>query len=381
MYSDYLAEFARGNEHLSQFQLLAGNEIICYTDGEEAYRQMLFAIARAERFVGLGTYQFDYDEVGIRFIEALVAASERGAEVRVLIDHLGARLHPPTVERDLARRGIGISLWPSRRPGSSLRSGRYHRKLLIIDDRVSFTGGMNIRKQHITRGLVPWELQDAHFSLMGPVSGQLREVFLHDWRCETGEALGANLSSRYEKSGDVHMRTIVAGGKEKQSIRAMFLAALRAAQETVRIVTPYFVPDLEIREALGAAAMRGVDVMIIVPERNIPVMRGASVYALERLVNLGCRAFMTPPPLDHSKIMLMDRQWVFIGSSNWDSLSLVRNFELNVECYSRQFCEVMSRIVEAKRSGAAELSKSDVRRRSLGSRISNRMSAMLAPFL
>ncbi|RPH59226.1 MAG: cardiolipin synthase, partial [Burkholderiales bacterium] len=269
-----LVELARLVEEATGRPLLPGNRIDPLVDGDQAYPNMLEAIARAERSVVLATYIFESGSTGMRFVDALAAAQERGAQVRVLLDDVGVRYAQPTVDRVLRRRGLRVArflpLW--RAPYFNLRN---HRKLLIIDGKLGFTGGMNIRAGHVLRDGPDSPVRDLNFRVEGQVVAHLMEVLADDWQFTTHEALrGDAWFPALHACGPSLARAIPDGPDEDfDKIRWAFLGGIACARRSIRVLTPYFLPDMAIATAFNVAAMRGVQVDLVLPERgNLPVV-------------------------------------------------------------------------------------------------------------
>jgi cardiolipin synthase len=354
--------------------------------GDHAYSDMLAAIDQARRSVALATYIFDHDYAGKLFMDALERAVRRGVATRVLIDDVGARYSWPSMVRLLTARGITVARFgqtrlPWRLPYMNLRN---HRKLLVVDGRIGFTGGMNIREGHMLDRRPKYPVQDLHFRIEGPVVGHLAAAFAEDWQFTTGEALaGEAWRPELEPAGAVYARGITDGPDEDfEKARLVVLGALACAHRTVDIVTPYFLPDAGMITALTVAAMRGVRVRIVLPRVNNQVLvHWAATAQLWQVVKRGCSVYYTDPPFDHTKIMLVDGGWALIGSSNWDARSLRLNFEFDVECYNDQLAETLSQLVARKLASAVEVSASDLDGRSLPVRLRDGIARLAAPYL
>ena len=384
--ASHLAAIATVVDRVAGRPLLAGNRIEPMVNGDTAYPAMLDAIASARESITLATYIFDRDEAGLAFARALGDAVRRGVQVRVLIDATGTRYSWPSILRVLRREKIPygrflptFALW--RLMSMNLRN---HRKSLIIDGRVGFTGGMNIRVGHWLSKRPPTPVQDVHFRVEGPTVAQLQEIFVDDWSFTTGEALQGPLwFPPLEPCGPVLARGIADGpNDDTDPLRWSILAGLAVAKQSVRIVTPYFLPDPPVIAALNLAAMRGVRVDIILPEKcNLPFVLWASRAQWWQVLALGCRIWLTPPPFDHSKLMLVDGAWSLVGSANWDPRSLRLNFELNLECYDPALASKLEQIIAEKLRTAREVTLAEVDGRSLPSKLRDGAARLLAPYL
>ena len=381
-----LAQLSRMTEKLTRQPLIQGNKVTPLVNGDQAFPRMLSCIAEARHSIAFCSYIFDNDSWGRRFKAALRDAKERGVDVKVLIDSVGARYSFPSILRSLRREGIDtaefmrtISPWHIQ-----FFNLRNHRKILVIDGRVGFTGGMNIRDGNCLADKPAHPVQDLHFFIEGPVVAELQRSFAEDWAFTTREILeGEKWYPHLAPQGNGVARGISDGPDEDfDRLRMVILAALAAAQASIRIVTPYFLPDVELVSALRIAALRGLEVEIILPaSSNLRMVKWASDAGLEELLRQGCKIFMSLPPFDHSKIMVVDKSWVLLGSANWDSRSLALNFEFNMEFYDFQLAEKMEIIFQEKKLAARELTLEEVLSRSIFKKLRNRFFRLFSPYL
>lgn len=365
--------------------LLAGNKVVPLT-GETAYPEMLQAIEAAERSVSLTTYIFDNDDAGRRFLQCLARAITRNVQVRVIVDDVGAKYSWPSMTRSLRRAGIPVvafmpKLAPWAFPYANLRN---HRKILVVDGRIAFTGGMNIRIGHVSNVHVAPAIDDLHFRVEGPVVAQLQHTFAEDWFfCREEKLEGESWFPKLTPVGPILARGISSGPDEDfESLRTTILCGLACATSSVRVVTPYFLPDAALITALNLAAMRGVDVDILLPSQsNLKLVQWASTALLWQILERGCRVWLTPPPFDHSKLMIVDGAWTLLGSSNWDPRSLRLNFEFNVECYDSQLAACLEALIQGKLAKSSQITLADVDGRSLLRRLRDGGARLLSPYL
>jgi len=227
-------------------------------------------------------------------------------------------------------------------------------------------------------------VQDLHFRVSGPVVTQLQEVFADDWQFTTGETLrGDGWFPQPESAGPVLARGVTDGPDENfEKLLWTLLGALSIARDSVRIMTPYFLPDPSVVSALNLAAMRGVQVDILLPAKNnLPLVQWASRAMWWQVLKHGCRIWLTPPPFDHSKLMLVDGCWVLLGSANWDARSLRLNFEYNLECYDPALAQRMDDLFTAKRSAAHLVTLEEVDGRPLPAKLRDGVARLLTPYL
>lgn len=365
--------------------LLPGNVVEPLLNGAEAYPAMLEAIAGAQRSIMLASYIFDGDGVGAQFAEALVAARARGVEVRVLIDDVSCRFSKHPASKPLAGAGVPLGifnppLFPARLHAANLRN---HRKILVVDGVLGFTGGMNIARRYWRDG-EDKAFRDLHFRLRGPVVAHLAEVFCDDWLFTAGERLqGEKWFPALAPAGTVLARGIESGPDEAIGrARWAIIGALNAAQRSVRIVTPYFIPDSTLVSCLNAAALRGVDVDILLPEASdLPHVHWAAFGQLWQVLEHGCHVFLRPGPFDHAKLMVVDGAYVLLGSANWDARSLRLNFEFDVECYSVELGARLNGLAEARISQSRPYTLAQVNARPLPVKLRDGIARLFAPYL
>jgi len=347
---------------------LAGNSIAFLHNGEQAYSRMLSAINNSYDSVVLSSYIFDYDAIGKQFVDALVKANNRGVKVRVLIDGFGIdyAIGMAKPDRVLKKQGVKTARFLSTLFTTDTRfiNLRNHRKILSVDGEVAFVGGMNIRDENLTDSNGILQTQDLHFEVAGPVISQINNVFSQDWQFAADESLDLpkwkdkSDSSRLPAEDDTVCRVIVDGPDDNyQKLELSLLAAINSADDNIRIITPYFLPNDKITAALQLAIMKGVTVTVIVPKNNNLRVVGWAMSAIEKkLLRIGVELFHSTTPFDHSKLFVVDDDWVLIGSSNWDARSLELNFEINIECYSQQFANTAIKCFSKKQMNAVQLS-------------------------
>jgi len=381
----HLAPLARLVSQMIERPLTAGNSVDVLVDGAQAYPAMLEAIEAARASVMLASYIFDSDGIGAEFVAALERAHRRGVAVRVLVDDVDVRFSRRPVNKPLQRAGVPVGVFnppfvPARLNGMHLRN---HRKILVVDGAVGFTGGMNIDKRYWRPEAPAEAFRDLHFRLRGPAAGHLAEVFADDWQFTTDEALrGEQWFPPLAPAGDVLVRGIEAGPDEAlDRMRWAIVGGLHAAQRSVRILTPYFIPDSGLISDLNAAALRGVQVDIVLPATSdLPHVQWAAFGQLWQVLER-CRVWMSPGPFDHSKLMVVDGAWTLFGSVNWDARSLRLNFELNAECYSVEFGARMDGLVQARINAAQRLTMAELNARPLAVKLRDGTARLFAPFL
>lgn len=367
-------------------RLLPGHQVTPLENGDEAYPAMLQAIDEARECVALLSYIFDNDRAGELFRQALLRARDRGVEVRVLIDGVGSRYVKPTMLKKLQKDGLKVAAFLPTVGSTGVHyfNLRNHRKLLIVDGRVGFTGGTNIREGHWLSLKPDFPVQCLHFKIVGPAVAHLQEAFATDWAFATKEVLeGLPWFPVIALGGQVWARGISDGpDSDFEVLENTLLGALASASKRAWIVTPYFLPESALMHALYVASMRGVDVRILLPRKNnIKLLDWAVPSNFPELLEKGCRIFLTPPPFDHTKLLLVDGVYSLLGSTNWDPRSLRLNFEYNVGCYDNGLTASLEARLQQKFDAAHELTQEELASRSQLVRLRTGLAHLLMPYL
>ena len=368
---------------LQGWPLTSGNRVAALHDGAQAYPAMLEAIGAATERVYLSSYIFD---AGLNFDEALAAAKQRGAEVRVLVDGIGELYSWPHISRRLRRLGITCHRFnpPSLLPPSLQVNLRNHRKILVVDGHTAFAGGMNIGRRHLVAddASAP-EVIDMHFHFEGPVAGQLEAAFLEDWERATSAPAPSVPPLPGGPAGTSVCRVLTDGpGEEMDKLTMVLTGAVALARREILVMTPYFLPPRELLGAFVGAALRGVDVSIILPAtNNLPPVHWATRRMLWELLNRGVRVYYQPGPFVHSKLFVVDGEYLQVGSANLDPRSLRLNFELAVEIYDRELAGAMAEHCREARRRGEEITLKGLDQRPLWQRLRDSVAWLLSPYL
>ena len=349
-----------------------------YAYGEDLYRDMLEAIHGARERVLFESFIVKDDEVGRRFKAALIAAAERGVEVFVIYD-VFANLVVRRAFFDFPA-PVHVIRYPALKPGMLLldvrKSGRDHRKLLIVDGEIGFVGGYNIGSAYATQ----W--RDTHLRVRGPSAWELENAYVDFWnqyRAPAQPALPEHGSTLWEPSLRVHRNV---PSQLMYPIRGMYLEAIDRATERISITQPYFIPDRAMRRALLAAARRGVDVRVLVPAASNHVLADwLSRGFYSTLLEGGVAIWRFERAMIHAKTMTIDGRWSTIGTANIDRLSLTGNYEINVELYDRGVAEHLERVFATDLSNATQLMPAEWARRGAPAKFTERLLAPLRPLL
>ena len=378
-----IAALVRIADTVTGVPLLGGNRVGILHNGEAAYPAMRDAIAQARERVYLSTYIFRTDAVGRGFIDTLVAAAERGVDVRVLIDGVGELYTFPWPSTRLRHTKVRVARFlPLVRRGFHFNL-RNHRKLLVVDGRAGFAGGMNIGEHHLAeQPNNPHRVVDLQVAVEGPVVTQLEEVFLRDWHFATGNSPPIRSEQMNATAGQAGCRGISAGPNEDfEKLYWIVLGALGAARSHIRIMTPYFIPDRALLAALTMAALRGVRVEIVLPQHNnLPYVAWAMRAFLWEVLQYGARVYYQPGPFVHSKLLAVDDEYALVGSANLDPRSLRLNFEFNLEIYDREASALLTRHFDTTRDRSREVTLAEVDGRPLPIRLRDSAAKLFSPY-
>ena len=368
--------------------LTTGNRIDPLYEGNQTFPAMAAAIGAARYSINMSTYILGKDAVGQRAINTLCAAAERGVQVRVLVDGVGTSRSAIAMARKLKDAGANLAVFhplfgmPMRRPSLNLRN---HRKILIVDGQIGFTGGINITSRHFfSRRKKSPSVRDVHFRIEGPVLQWMQEVFSLDWQAARGEVLeGEGFFPEPDHPGTDLIRAVPSGPDEDlEHIYEIILGALRSARRNVLIMTPYFIPDRALIHALRSTVLAGVSVDIHLPEKSDhPLVQKASTAYLPELVEAGVRVVLVPPPFVHSKLMVVDDAWSLIGSANLDPRSFRLNFEFDLEVYSTDLANKLTLYARDLSADSVVLQPGILESRALTTRLLEGAAKIFSPYL
>ncbi len=381
LYTSGDADFRRALGILLGPPLVAGNRITSLVNGEQIYAAMLNAIRTAQVNITFETFVFR-DSVGAQFVEELSNAARRGVQVHMLLDWLGSR----TMNQGLlqAAKAAGCELHVYHPPSwyhLGRLNNRTHRKLLIIDGKIGFTGGvgMGVEWKHGLEGIPPW--RETHFKAEGPVVAQMQAVFVDNWIKATGRVLhGAEYFPRLTIAGEMEAQMFGSspvGGSE--SMHLMVLLALTAAKTSIDIENAYFVPDNLTVEALCSAARRGVRVRIVVPGRHTDarIGRWAAQGLYGALLDAGIQIYEYQPTMMHCKVMVIDGLWTSVGSANFDDRSFRLNDEANLNVFSEDLAREQIALIDADIQKSRRMVIHKWKHRKFGRRINERLALLL----
>jgi cardiolipin synthase len=335
-------------EEATGVPLIAGNKVLLLFDGPATMKEMMAAVQDAKSTINLETYIFDQDPVGIQFADLLIEKRKQGVIVNVLYDAVGAFGTPAPFFERMKAAGITVVAFnpvnPAARKGKWEINNRDHRKLLVVDGKVAFTGGINISNTYANSSFfgsrrspskvdgkeVGW--RDTHVKIEGPAVAALQWSFVNNWvRQEAGELPEANYFPPLAPAGDKIVRVLATDPERGFEIYKSLVLAIQESKKTIHITSAYFVPDQQIVDALCAAARRGVDVKLVLPgvtDHGLVMHAGRAFY--DKLLANGVKIFHLQVAVLHAKTAVIDGTWSTIGSANIDRRSFIHNYELNV---------------------------------------------------
>ncbi|HEV8062358.1 MAG TPA: cardiolipin synthase [Gemmataceae bacterium] len=380
------ADFAKLAQRYGAAPMTSGNHLEHYEDGDPAFAAMLESIRNATKHIHLETFIFQPDDLGAMFREALAQQARSGVKVRVLFDAMGSLHLRPSFLRELEAAGGRVSAFL---PISPLRrriqvNMRNHRKLLIVDGRVGYIGGLNVGDEYRSRMPRFGFWRDSHLRLEGPVVSGLQQIFIEDWDFAAGENLShQDYFPAQRRDGPYHLQIAQSGPDSSvKGIREIYFSAILQARQRVWIATPYFVPDSGLLDALCLAAHRGVDVRILGlyhPDKWIPYFAGR--YYWDDVLRAGVKVYQYTKGMMHSKVVLVDGAWASVGSANLDNRSLHLNFEANCLIYAPPVVSELEEIFLNDLITAVRLDRHIFPARPWPSRLMDSAARLLSPIL
>jgi len=362
--------------------VLDGNAATLLVNGNEIFPVMLSSIRQSSESVNLLSYVYWQGDIAERFADELSAAAQRGVKVRVLLDAFGARKIKPELVAQMQQAGCEFALFrPIRWHNLRRYNNRTHRKVLVVDGRIGFTGGVGIASEWTGDAQDPEHWRDDHFRLEGPVVRHLQGAFAENWRQASGVVLAGDLMfPPLPPAGDARVVPLSAApGGSISDIAFVYWLLFHSAREEVRIATPYFVPDPDLELGVAEAARRGVKVTLLVPGpyQDSTLVGYASRTYYRRLLEAGVRIFEYQPTMMHTKTVTVDDTWAVIGSSNFDSRSFELNYEVALAVYDETLVDALKVSYAKDLANAREITLEDVQQWSLFARIRNHFALLL----
>jgi cardiolipin synthase A/B len=357
--------------------MVGGNSAELLENGDGVFPAMIKDIREAKESVNIEVYIFKPDKAGRLFADAMIEVERRGVQVRLLIDAQGGKLGSLREELEVA--GVKCVDYRPGRVGK-----RTHRKLVIVDGRIGYTGGFGIDERWLGNARDKSEWRDTSVRVTGPVVAQMQAIFSEDWTYTTGEILAGNMFyPTTETTGAMQSQAIKSSQGDVSSLpKMLYYMAIQAARKSIRIQNAYFLPDKQIREALVSAVQRGVDVQVMVPGTHIdiPMVRQASRHHYGPLLKGGVKIYEYQPTMLHSKNVVVDGLFSTIGSINFDALSMSKNAEESLSFYDRTFSEMMEAMFERDLKRCNEVTYEAWKHRGFAARTAEVFSRLWEPY-
>ena len=374
--------FVRTMTHLLGPPVAPGNRVTALLNGDESFPAMLEAIRSARHSITLEAYIFWPDTMGRTFVEALAERARAGVATHVVLDGVGSQKMSDSLVGVMRDAGVQV-VWfrPVRWYNLDRVNHRTHRKLLVVDGRVGFTGGLGIADLYRGDAQDRDHWRDGQFRAEGPVVGQLQAAFLDNWIETGGELLhGTDYFPPLDSAGGAWAQAVYSSpGDGTENLRLMFLLAIASASRSIRIGNPYFVPNTLAVEMLVAARRRGVDVEILAPGpiTDAGLVRRASRAKWGPLLEAGVRIYEYEPTMYHNKVMVVDDYWVSVGSTNFDNRSFRLNDEANLNVFDEAFGREQAEIFARDRARARQVTLEEWRARPVTERLEEMVAWVL----
>lgn len=360
---------------------IPGNKVETLVNGNEIFPSMLRAIRGAKNTITFETYIYWRGDIADQFADVLSQKARDGVSVKVLLDWVGSiPMEERLVERMQTAGVEVVKFRPVKWSTLDRINNRTHRKLLIVDGRIGFTGGVGIGDEWNGDARTAAEWRDNHYRLEGPAVSELQAAFAEHWIEATGELLmGDRFFPSIRPDGQLDAQVVVSSTHQRNVMHLMLMTALAAAQKSIRIGTPYFVPDAITRQQLLEARKRGVDIEIIVPGQRTDarLVQKASRHFWGELLEAGIKIHEFEPTMYHCKLVIVDDVWTSVGSTNIDERALRLNDEANINFYDREFArhQIEMFLSDLKRSTPYTITK--WRQRSASERLSDWLAGLL----
>ena len=384
-------EFARSpgaafaGQRLAKLSYLDGNEVELLVDGEATFASLLAGIDRAKKYVLVQFYIVRDDRIGRELRNRLAAKARQGVAVRFLYDELGSRDLPGSYRTALeAAGGVIVPFGATRGSGNRFQLNfRNHRKIVVVDGVEAWVGGLNVGDEYLGRDPDIGEWRDTHLRIAGPAVSGLQLSFVEDWSWATGELLFGSLDWPAEVRGTSAVLVLPSGPADRlETASLMYQQAIQAAHQRVWIASAYFVPDGAVLASLHLAALRGVDVRLLIPDRSdSPIVDAAAESYLEPLIGSGVRVYRYRGGFLHSKHFLVDDRVAGVGTANLDNRSFRLNFEVTAIVADAAFAQQVATMFEADFARSRQMTAGELARRGFWRRAFSRGAHLLSPVL
>jgi cardiolipin synthase len=375
-------QFERSMGGLLQPEIRHGNRVTPLLNGDRIFPAMLGAIRSARRTITFETFIYWSGGIGREFADALAERARAGVKVHVVLDWLGSKKMDERYVREMEAAGVEVMRYHPLRWFNAWRvNHRTHRKLLVVDGAIGFTGGVGIADEWTGNAQDPGHWRDSHFMLEGPAVAQMQAAFMDNWMKTHDRVLhGEEYFPPLQQVGSCKAQLFRSSPAEgSESVRLMYLMSVACARHSVRIASAYFVPDdLSVR-TLVDAAKRGVKVEVIVPGEHIDthVVRRAGRSRWGPLLEAGVEIYEYAPTMFHCKVMVVDGRWTSVGSTNFDNRSFRLNDEANLNVLDEDFARTQAEVFERDKARSRRVTLEDWRNRPWTEKVKERAAGLL----
>ncbi|MCI0746139.1 MAG: cardiolipin synthase [Verrucomicrobia subdivision 3 bacterium] len=360
-------EFAKSLAHLLGPPLVEGNDVLVLLDGDQIFPAMIEAIRGAQRTITLEQYIWSPGKVSSQFVEALLERARAGVKIHIIVDGIGSMMLGKSDLEPLLQAGAQfVRFNPPRGFRLFKVNHRTHRKLMVVDGKIGFIGGVCISDEWLGNADAPNRWREIHFRVSGPVVAQMQAVFMDNWLETRSELLdGTEYFAAPQPGGSISAQIFKSGPTDgAENARLSYLVSIAAARQNIRLAHAYFVPSDAAIETLLASRQRGVRIEIIVPARtDAKIIGQASRSRWGKLLEAGVEFYEYQPALYHPKMMIVDDAWVTVGSVNFDERSFVMNDEANLNVADRSLASELITIFEEDKKRSRRLTATDLKRR------------------
>lgn len=375
---------AKAAEALARLPILKGNQVALLIDGQQTFDSILEGIAAAKSYVLVEFFIVKDDELGRKLKQALVAKATEGVKVHFLYDEVGSSKLPEAYLQELRAAGVEAHNFHTRKgPKNRFQINfRNHRKIVIVDGLVGWVGGHNVGDEYIDGGKAFDSWRDTHIKIAGPATLALQLTFEEDWNWATDQLLKLDWESGFAPEGGQEVLIIPSGPADKRETAAlMFTHAINSAQERLWIASPYFVPDEGVLNALELAALRGVDVRILIPDEPDHLLVYLAAFTYLAKAGAGIKVWRYTAGFMHQKVMLMDQNVASVGTANFDNRSFRLNFEITAMVLDQGFNQQVEQMLLADFARSEEMDPSAIAGKSIWFKLMSRAASLAAPIL
>jgi len=361
--------------------VLDGNRVKALQNGDEIFPAMLEAIRGARQTITFETYIYWSGDIGKKFSEALCDRARAGVKVHVMLDWVGCGKMEDKYLEEMKSAGVEVEHYhPLRWYNLGRMNNRTHRKLLVVDGRIGFTGGVGIADLWTGHAESKEHWRDSHYQLEGPAVAQMQAAFTDNWiKTRSKVFFGPEYFPELKPVGSTKAQVFTSSrGEGSESVRLMYLLSIASATKTIRLQAAYFVPDELAIETLVAAQKRGVKIEIIVPGpiSDAKIVKSASRALWGKLLDAGVKIYEYQPTMYHCKVLIVDDLWVSVGSTNFDERSFRLNDEANLNIYDATFAAEQAKVFEEDKSKSRLMTRAEFKNRSALGKIMDKFAAL-----